>query len=124
VSDDSAVFFSNYATLQTDIAHTVAAPGVCIQTTASPGSSETPSPDRYVSDFSGTSASVPHIAGTVALCIASGPCRGLTPAQIIQKTVSDAAAYSMKQPDYGFLGDPLSPVSGKYYGYLARAGLY
>jgi hypothetical protein len=25
---------------------------------------------------------------------------------------------------YGFQGGPLRPISGKYYGYLMRAGLY
>jgi subtilisin family serine protease len=43
----------------------------------------------------------PHVAGTVALCIASGPCAGLTSAQIIQKIVSDAAAYNTANPSYG-----------------------
>ena len=66
----------------------------------------------------------PHVAGTVALCIASGPCAGLTPPQIVQKIVADAAAYNQANPGYGFLGDPLEPITGKYYGYLIRAGLY
>jgi hypothetical protein len=40
--------------------------------------------------------------------------------------VSDAAAYNTarRNEGYGFQGDPLRPVSGKYYGYLIRAGLY
>jgi subtilisin family serine protease len=124
VTDDGAAFFSNYATLSADQAHAFAAPGGCILTTASPGSAETPGPDRYVSDFSGTSASVPHVAGTVALCIASGPCAGLTPAEIIGKIGADSRTYSAQHPSYGFDGDPLHPISGKYYGYLIRAGLY
>jgi hypothetical protein len=59
-----------------------------------------------------------------ALCIASGPCAGLTPAQIVQKLVSDAAAYNAANPGYGFGGDPLRPQTGHCYGYLARAALY
>ena len=123
-TDDSAGFFSNFATLPADEAHTLAAPGGCILTTASPGSAETPGPGLYASDFSGTSASVPHIAGTVALCIATGPCAGLTPPQIIAKIIGDAAAYSTTHSEYGFAGDPLHPIGGKYYGYLVAAGPY
>jgi hypothetical protein len=44
----------------------------------------------------------------------------------MQKIVSDAAAYnnSKNGTGYGFQGDPLRPISGKYYGYLIRAGVY
>ena len=66
------------------------------------------------------------VAGTVALCLASGEksCVGLTPAQIVKKIVADAAAYNTLNPGYGFTGDPLRPVEGKYYGYLIHAGSY
>jgi hypothetical protein len=37
---------------------------------------------------------------------------------------SDAASYNVANSGYGFQGDPLRPVTGKYYGYLIRAGLY
>lgn len=43
---------------------------------------------------------------------------------IIQKIIADAAAYNRSHPDYGYLGDPLRPVAGRYYGWLIRAGLY
>lgn len=66
----------------------------------------------------------PHVTSTVALCIASGACAGLTPAQIIQKVIADAAAHAAADPAYGFAGDPLYPVSGRYYGYLVWAGNY
>jgi hypothetical protein len=67
----------------------------------------------------------PHVAGVVALCIASGACAGLTPLEIVHKIVADAAAYNTANLTYGFTGDPLhSPAAGKYYGYLVRAGLY
>ena len=75
---------------------------------------------------SGTSFASPLVAGTVALCIFAGPCAGLSPPQIVGKIVSDAAAYNTdtKNSGYGYAGDPLRPISGKYYGYLIRAGLY
>ena len=66
----------------------------------------------------------PHVAGLVALC--RDACRGLTAAQIVDKLVADARAYnqSKKGAGYGFHGDPLRPITGKYYGYLIHAALY
>jgi subtilisin len=124
-TDDAFASFSSFATLASDQAHTIAAPGVCILSTAAPhsliwGGSTAP----LYGVLSGTSMATPHVVGTVALCIFSGGCAGLTPAQIVQKIRSDAAAYNNANPGYGFVGDPLRPVSGKYYGYLIRAGLY
>lgn len=114
--DDVPAFFSNFATLPADQAHTIAAPGVCDQSTYTGG---------IYGVSSGTSFASPVVAGTVALCIASGPCAGLTPAQIVQKIVSDATAYNTANPGYGFTGDPQhSPDPNKYYGYLIRASLY
>jgi subtilisin len=115
VQDDSAVSFSNFATNGADQAHTVAAPGVCVISDRLGG---------QLAVGSGTSFASPLVAGVAALCIASGPCAGLTPPQIIQKLVSDAAAYNTANPGYGFAGDPLRPQAGKYYGYLVRAALY
>lgn len=91
--------------------------GVCVPSTYNDGG---------LGHGSGTSFASPLIAGTVALCIYSGACAGLTPAQIVRKIVGDAAAYNTesKNTGYGFQGDPLWPISGKYYGYLTRAGLY
>jgi subtilisin len=124
--DDAAASFSNFATLASDRAHTVAAPGVCVLSTYPVGAFAN-CPDRgcYALE-AGTSMASPHVAGTVALCIAFGPCAGLTPQQIVQKIVADAAAYNTarRNSGYGFQGDPLRPISGKYYGYLIRAGLY
>ena len=78
----------------------------------------------YISAIYGTSFSAPLASGTVALCIHSGACARLTSAQIVSKIVADAAAYNRANTGYGFQGDPLRPLSGKYYGYLIRAGLY
>ena len=52
-------------------------------------------------------------------------CAGLTPAQLIQRIRGDAEKDDVtKGKDYGFLGVPLLPVSGRYYGYLVPAALY
>ena len=91
----------------------IAAPGDCIISTV---------PGGYgVAD--GTSFSSPYVAGTAALCIARRVCTGGAK-KIMGKLLDDAKAYNLAHPDYGFLGDPLRPITGKYYGYLLRAGLY
>ena len=90
--DDAAAAFSNFATLPADKAHTVAAPGDCIWSTWI-------APYRAAAN-SGTSMAAPHVTGTVALCIASGPCAGLTPKQIIRKIVRDAEAYNTEHRRY------------------------
>ena len=113
--DDTAASFSNFAAAQADERHTIAAPGVCILSTI---------PGGYTQFYLGTSMASPHVAGTVALCISTGACAGLTPAQVVSKIVGDAVMYTQDHPGYGFAGDPLQPISGKYYGPLIFAGLY
>jgi subtilisin family serine protease len=108
--DDSAASFSNFAG-SLDAPHTIAAPGVCIQSTWLGGGYNT---------ISGTSMASPHVAGTAALCIGIGACTG-DPSAVIGKLLTDAAT----QPyGYGFAGDPSSPTAGRYYGFLIHAGGY
>jgi subtilisin len=112
--DDTFANFSNFATLKDDQDHTIAGPGVCILSTWKNGSYNT---------ISGTSMATPHLAGTAALCLADG-C-GASPSQVIEKLRRDAQSYNERgDTGYGFIGDPLRPVSGKYFGFLVRAGLY
>jgi len=112
--DDTAADFSNWAVSTDDQGHTIAAPGVCILSTWLNGGYNT---------ISGTSMASPHIAGTVALCLSSTTCSG-TPAQIIAKLRADAQAADSGNT-YGFREDPnSSPVTGRYYGYLAHTGGY
>ncbi|MEA2368748.1 MAG: in [Thermoleophilaceae bacterium] len=116
-TDDKYTSFSSYATSTraTEVNHTVAAPGACIWSTFK---------GQTYGYLTGTSMAAPHGTGTVELCIVSGQCTG-TPAQIIQKIRADAAGWNAANPFYGFTGDPLhAPVSGRYYGYLLRPGLY
>jgi subtilisin len=116
-TDDKYASYSSYAssTIASQVSHTVSAPGSCIWSTFK---------GQTYGYLNGTSMAAPHATATVELCILAGQCTG-TPGEIIQKIRSDAAAYSQANPFYGFTGDPLhSPVSGRYYGYLLRPGLY
>src|SRR5918994_1460440 len=69
--DDTSADFSNFTTVgHADANHTIAAPGVCIESTWKGSTYNT---------ISGTSMASPHVAGTAALCIAtSGTTRKCT----------------------------------------------
>jgi subtilisin len=111
--DDTADDFSNYTTIgSSDVSHTIAAPDICIYSTTKGGGYAT---------VSGTSMAAPHVAGTVALCIAKGTCAGMTPASIMSRLISDATA---RPSTYGFTNDPRTPNGTRYYGYLEYAGGY
>ena len=116
-ADDRYASYSNYAVGAGAVAHTLAAPGTCVVSDA---------PGGGLSTYYGTSQAAPHVAGAVALCIGNGgsdgPCAGLAPAGVIARLRADAAAFGTVAN--GFSGDPLRPVSGRYFGYLASAGGY
>jgi subtilisin family serine protease len=105
--DDRYASFSNFAATSAGAAHTIAAPGTCVRSTWPGGGHAT---------ISGTSMATPHVAGAVALCVGEGRCAGMTPAQIVARLRADAQA---RGSSFGFTGDPLRPLSGRYYGYLA-----
>jgi subtilisin len=113
--DAAALSFSNFATTRSDRRHTVAAPGECIVSTY---------PDDRYDVSTGTSMASPHAAGTAALCIAEGPCEEDEPLATIRRIRRDAKKYNLAHPGYGFLGDPLRPIDGRYFGFLIRTGLY
>ena len=110
--DDTAADFSNFAAPGgPDEGHTIAAPGVCINSTWKGGG---------YNIISGTSMASPHAAGTAALCIATGKCSGV-PSAVIAKLRFDA---SVQPSGYGFADDPNSVIGDRYFGYLIYAGGY
>ena len=111
--DDRPAFFSNFASESGDQAHTLAGPGVCITSTA---------PGGY-SVANGTSFASPAVAGSLALCISKKVCEG-SGADLMSQFLDITASYNEENRDFGFEGDPLRPVNGKYYGYLTQIAQY
>ncbi len=111
--DDQPAFFSNYAVNIKDQRHTVAAPGVCILSTA---------PGGYSVNH-GTSFASPAVAGAVALCISHKACHG-SGADVSEQFLDLAESYNQRHHDFGFAGDPLRPSGPKYYGYLTEISRY
>ena len=111
--DDLPAYFSNYASEPEDQDHTVAAPGVCMTSTA---------PGGY-GVAHGTSFASPAVAGSLALCISEGACEG-SGKEVMSQFLELTSAYNQKNEDFGFEGDPLRPIEGQYYGYLAQIAEY
>jgi subtilisin family serine protease len=111
--DDQPAYFSNYASGSDDREHTVAAPGVCMTSTT---------PGGY-GVAHGTSFSSPAVAGSLALCISEGACEG-SGKEVMSQYLELTAGYNKNHRDFGFEGDPLRPIKGQYYGYLAQIAKY
>ena len=107
--DDEPAFFSNFATTSDDKAHTVSGPGVCMLSTV---------PGGYDVNH-GTSFASPAVAGSVALCISQKACTG-SAEQVMEQYLDLTRAYTKRHHDYGFEGDPVHPISSRYYGYLTQ----
>lgn len=113
-ADDSAASFSDLAVEPRDRLHTIAAPGVCMETTVVGPDG----PGYGVVD--GTSHAAPVVAGLLAACIQSGPCREGRPVVNRSLLLAAAAAHALARPESGFAGDPLHPAAdGRWSGFLA-----
>ena len=114
--DDKVRSSSNFAVTAAQAAHLVAAPASCVLSAKRGGGTTT---------MSGTSMAAPHAAGAIALCLGSeeapGPCSGLEPPAIIAKM--HAAAELAGLAGWGYLGDPLRPLTGRIYGHAVSAAL-
>ncbi|HEU4656136.1 MAG TPA: S8 family serine peptidase [Capillimicrobium sp.] len=117
IHDDLGAIFSNVAVADADLQHTIAAPGVCIDTTIAPQDG-----GPSYGNLSGTSFASPHIAGLAALCVASGRCSG-QPLADLSRLLADAEATNRADPAYGFRGDPLRPFDFGAFGWLPSAAL-
>jgi subtilisin family serine protease len=115
--DDTAASNTNFAATPAQAAHVVAAPGTCILSSRRGGGTTT---------MTGTSMAAPHVAGAVALCLGAagvpGPCAGLAPADVIRRVRADAEAAALTAA-WGFVGDPLRPLSGRMLGHALAAPL-
>ncbi|MCB5164489.1 S8 family serine peptidase [Streptomyces bambusae] len=117
LDDQAAIPFSNFARSAADRRHTVAAPGICLETAPDPAD---PAPALYAG--AGLAAAI--ATGVAALCVEAGRCGRATPAKNVRTLVDDAAAHGRHHPGYGFYGDPRHPIRGRFYGPLLSARLY
>jgi subtilisin len=113
-ADDRYASFSDWSNNATDNRHTIAAPGVCIESTWLGAGA------NYEVE-SGTSMATPHVSGAAALCVGTaagpGPCAGDTnAASLVGKLQTTDSAL-------GFNGDPFRPVVGRYYGYTVAGAV-
>lgn len=109
--DDQPAYFSNYATRSDDKRHTIAAPGVCMLSTA---------PGGYSVNH-GTSFASPAVAGSVARCISQKDCSG-SGKDVMKDFLNRAESANKSDRDHGFEGDPIRQKDTRYYGYLTRLG--
>jgi subtilisin len=102
-ADDTPALFSNFATLASDQAHTIAAPGVCIWSTwIAPANAAL---------VSGTSQASPAVAGTAALVSRAAPAWGhrpkssrsseamRTPTTGVTRATASAATHCARSPE-------------------------
>jgi hypothetical protein len=82
-STDAASGFSNFATLPSDLAHTIMAPGSGVLSDWLNGGTAT---------ASGTSMASPHVAGAAGLWLSNNP--GATPAQVLAALLANAQSWT------------------------------
>jgi hypothetical protein len=71
----------------------------------------------------GTSMACPHVSALMAQCYRRGVCRSNNNTEM-SRLVSSARSYNQANPGYGFQGDPLRPVLGKYFGWLVFGNVW
>ena len=73
--------------------------------------------------LSGTSMACPHVSALVAQCYRRGVCRSSNGTELA-RIVSLTEAYNMANRGYGFQGDPLRPMLGRYFGWLIHGNAW
>jgi subtilisin len=67
--------------------------------------------------MSGTSMAAPLVSALTARCYAKGSCNAEASHEIA-RIVGNSISYNGVNRNYGFAGDPIRPVKGKYFGHL------
>jgi subtilisin family serine protease len=95
----------------------IAAPGTMIRSTMTCGRVES----GYM-NMSGTSMATPHVAAVVANCIMSGSCAsgvgGVGKFRQVQQASKERRLNMSTKPFFGFSGDAVASMNGRFYGYL------